>query len=84
MRCPCVKRPVWVLVKQCVDDVMIDGAVGDPVLPAVPDDAARAAGYARGVGDGRVLGFGRRCTGWRAMRRIGDPSNITDTRMVHQ
>jgi hypothetical protein len=84
MRCPCVKRPVWVLVKQCMYDVMIDGAVGDLVLPAVPDDADRAAVDARGVGMVESSGSGAVVTGWRAMRRIGDPSNITDTRMVHQ
>jgi hypothetical protein len=75
---PCVKRPVRVLAKQCLYDVMTDAVVGDLVLPAVPDDADRAAGD----GDGQVLVFGRRSKGWRATRRIGDSSNITDTRMV--
>jgi hypothetical protein len=75
---PCVKRPVRVLAKECRYHVMSDGAVGDLVLPAVPDDADCAAGD----GDDQVPGLGHRSKGWRATRRIGDPSNITDTRMV--
>jgi hypothetical protein len=63
MRCPCVNRPVQLLVKQCLYDVMIDGAVGGLVLPAVPDIADRAAGDR----DGQDLGFGRRSKGWRAL-----------------
>ena len=69
---PCVKRPVWVLVKQCVDDVMIDGAVGDLVLPAVPDDADRAAGDARGVGMVESSGSG-------AVVQVGGPCGASAT-----
>jgi hypothetical protein len=64
---PCVKRPVWVLVEQCLYDAMIAGAVRDVVLPAVPDDADRGVGDGRGVGmvessrSGAVLQVGAPC-----------------------
>jgi hypothetical protein len=68
MRCPNVKRAVWVLVEQCRQEVMIDAAaVGDLVLPAVPDDADRASGDGRGVGIVESSGSG-------AVAQVGGPA----------
>ena len=83
MRCAPSSRPLRVLVEQCLQGAMTGGVLGDPVLPAAPNDVEPGAGEdARGVGmvvswaSGAVVQIGGpgRC--------IGDPSKIT--RMVYQ
>jgi hypothetical protein len=69
MRCAGSKRPVRVLVEQCLQGALIGGLVGEFVLPVMPDDAEPGAGE-----DARRVGMVVSC----------DPSKISDTRMVYQ
>jgi hypothetical protein len=85
MRCAGSRRPVWVLIERCLEGAMIGRVLGDSVLPAAPDDVEPGAGQdAHGVGmvvstgSRAVVQVGRPC------RCIGDPSKITETRMVYQ